>query len=129
MFSKLTRIRIPCTVYRIPFSKKSIHNQDIGNKLPEVLYFQVFHPVFLFDVIQLAMAAMTGHNDHLCTDRLYLRHFFPAVKYPLFVVSCGQRAATATTAELIFFCRIQINPVLHTLIEDPPGLFKKAMAK
>jgi len=82
-----------------------------------------------FYAVDLAMTAVAGHHQHLGAGGPDLVHFSAGVIYSLFVVTRYQGTATATTADLVHFRRIEIDPVLHTLTENPTRFFEKSMSK
>jgi len=94
--------------------------QAVGNQFPEVFHGKIFHAVFFFDAVKLSMTAMAGDNYHFGTCRPDLLHLLFTVKDSFRVVPCCERAASASAAQLVLFCRIKIDPVLHALVKDPP---------
>lgn len=72
---------------------------------------------------------MTGQNQHLGSGQPNLLHFTATVKYPFFVIACGQCAATAAATDLMQPIGVQIHPIVETLIHNPSRLLKKAVAE
>ena len=81
------------------------------------------------DVVDLAMAAVTGEHQHLGTDGANLFHFPSTVIDALLVVSVCQSPSPAAAADLMHSAGMQINPVGHTLIQYPSGFFEKTVPK
>ena len=72
---------------------------------------------------------MTGNNKHFGTAGPDLIHFSSGIINTLFIVAGYQGPAAAATADLIHASGIQIQPVFHTLIQNPARFLKKTISE
>lgn len=107
----------------------SLNDKAIGHHFPQVLNSQFFHLICRLDVIDLTVAAVTGQYKHLSTSQSNLFHLTASMINSLIVIPGGQRAAAAATTDLMQLIRVQIHPIVETLIHDPSGFLEKAMTE
>ena len=81
------------------------------------------------DAVNLAVTTVTWDHQHAGAGRPDLVHFSAAVKYSFLVVPGDQRTTAAAAADLVHFRRVKVDPVVHTLAEDPARLLKISMPK
>jgi hypothetical protein len=81
------------------------------------------------NTVDLAMTAVAGDHQHPGAGSPDLVYFSAGIKYSLFVVTCHQGTAAAAAADLVHFRRIQVDPVIHTLAENPARFFKISVPK
>ena len=82
-----------------------------------------------FDVVDLAVTAVAWNHHHAGTCLPNLIHLLATVVDPFVVIPAGQRASPTATTGLMNFVRIQINPIVHTLIQYPSRLFKEPVSE
>ena len=80
--------------------------------------------VIFLNRVKLSVAAVAGHHDHIGTGGSDLIKFSPGVEDSFLVIPGCQRPATNATADLIHAIRIGVDPVFHTLAEDPTRFIK-----
>ena len=66
----------------------SRNDEAIGHKFPKIFDVKIFHLVFVLKAIELAVATITGHYDHLCTGGFDLFKLFLTVIQSFLVISC-----------------------------------------
>lgn len=109
--------------------RASVDDHTIRNQFPQVFDLKVIHAVFVFYVVELAVAAVAGDNNHLRTRRLDLIHLFLTIENSFFPISSGHGSTAAAAADLMQPVRIQIEPVFDALIENPAGFVKESVAE
>ena len=85
--------------------------------------------MLFFNAVYLAMTAVAGHHQHPGSGGPDLVDFSAGIKNPFLVVAIYQGTATTTAADLVHIRRIEVDPVIHTLAEDPTRFLKKSMSK
>ena len=75
------------------------------------------------------MAAVAGHHDGICTASLDLFHLAVTVEDAFLIVARNQGTAATAAAELIHAGRVEVDPALDALIQDPTGLIKIAVSE
>jgi hypothetical protein len=87
------------------------------------------HLVFFKKGFYLAVAAVTGQNDHFSAALPDLFNFFPAINETFFLVGGLQGSPTPSAAILSDLVRIQGYPFRCTLIQNPSRFFIKTVAE
>ena len=95
---------------------RALNNQALGDQLPEIEHFKIFKTVVVFDVVELAVATVTGHHHDFGAGGLDLFGLDAAVMDAGFVIAGGEGSATPAATELIPAAGIHVDPVADTLV-------------
>jgi len=109
--------------------KPLLDDQTISHQLPQVLHRQRFHAVLGFDAVDLSVAGVARHNEHLCTRGSDLFHFTSAVKDALIVIAVGQSPSPSAAADLIDLIGVQVHPPGQALVHNPARFGKVAVTE
>jgi len=101
-----------------------LQNKTIGYQFPQIFDLQILDPVFFFDTVKLAVAAVAGYHKHFGTGGLDLIYLFAGIENALVFISVYQRTAAAAATNLIHTIGVEVHPALQTLIHNPARFIK-----